>query len=50
MQGVAHLKAMAAEAKVLERAARRVRMQPIGEDSLLGGSELAGAGEDPHSG
>ncbi len=43
MQSVPNLESMSTEAKVFQRSSGCVRIQPIGKDSLLGGSELSRA-------
>jgi hypothetical protein len=46
VEAVAHLVARAAESDVLERPPAKVAVDPVAEDSLVGPSELPGAGED----
>ena len=43
MQAVAHLVAVAAETEILERLLAQPRVDPVGEDALVGAAELARA-------
>ena len=46
VEAIADLVAVAAETDVLERAVAQVRVEPVGENALVGAAELAGARED----
>jgi len=46
VQAVANLVALTIEADVAQRPAAKVAIDPVGEDSLVGSTELAGAGHD----
>ena len=46
VEAVADLVALAIEADVAQRPAAEVAIDPVGEDTLVGSTELAGAGHD----